>query len=123
MSFMSDVYLCGGQMNAEFDLNPTFVDLSKEPVDYKKYSYAVCECTICGEAIRINRPFDDGYFSFQCPKCGKFLGLNVYNRPPLDPDYKRCGQCKNKDSCVVSNRYWEPECATYYELKIEEREV
>lgn len=57
-------------------MNITFIeDTIKEGIDYDNYIYAICECTQVGQALRVERPDQTGYIRFNCPRCGKELGL------------------------------------------------
>ena len=56
-------------------INPTFVNLKDDPIDYETYAYAICECHSTLHAIRLNRII--GFHKFKCPNCGKELGLNI----------------------------------------------
>lgn len=50
------------------------VNYAKEQ-NKKLYGYAICECTLWGEAIQVPRESTSGLISFNCPRCGKQLGL------------------------------------------------
>ena len=51
------------------------VDLTKEPMDEKNYVYAVCECILFHEGLKISRPKYSAYIRFNCPCCNKELGI------------------------------------------------
>ena len=52
-------------------------------VNYRKerneelYGYAICECTRWDEAIQVPRESTNTSVAFNCPRCGKRLGLWV----------------------------------------------
>ena len=48
--------------------------------DFDNYEYAICECTSWNEGIQFPRKEDDYFASFNCPRCGKELGLFVRQR-------------------------------------------
>lgn len=57
-------------------MNAKLVDITKEPMDETNYGYAICECAMIPyEAVRVDRPEYSGYVYFDCPRCGKSLGL------------------------------------------------
>ena len=57
-----------------------------ENFDFEHYGYAICECTLWGEGIQIPRKEYNDFVSFNCPRCGKKLGLYVrgYKDQPID---------------------------------------
>lgn len=77
--------------------------VKSENFDFEHYGYAICECTLLGEGIQIPRKEYNDFVSFNCPRCGKSLGLYVkgykeWNQPidtrwssPVNPDcFKDC---------------------------------
>lgn len=56
------------------NINPRIVNAKN--IDEKRYAYAVCECVVLGvEAIELDRTEERGIAIFNCPRCGKQLGL------------------------------------------------
>jgi len=51
------------------------VNLMKEPMDEKNYVYVMCECTLFHEGLKIPRPKYSTYIRFNCPCCGKEVGI------------------------------------------------
>ena len=48
--------------------------------DFDNYEYAICECTSWDEGIQVPRKEDNYFASFDCPRCGRELGLFVHQR-------------------------------------------
>ena len=48
--------------------------------DFDNYEYAICECTSWDEGIQVPRKKDNYFASFNCPRCGRELGLFVRQR-------------------------------------------
>lgn len=55
----------------------TKINTFEEGIDETKYAYALCECTLIGEAIRIERPDTARFIHLNCPECRKELGIFV----------------------------------------------
>lgn len=57
-------------------MNITFIeDTFTANIDYRNYLYALCECTQVGQALQVDRPDQPGWVRFNCPRCGKELGI------------------------------------------------
>ena len=50
--------------------------------DESKYTYGICECLKAGECIEIPRRDYSYFLGFQCPKCGRKLGIYVMGTDP-----------------------------------------
>lgn len=48
--------------------------------DYINNTYAICECTGIHEGIEIPRKDYTEFVSFNCPRCGKKLGMVVLGK-------------------------------------------
>lgn len=51
--------------------------VKSENFDFEHYEYAICECTLWGEGIQIPRKEYNDFVGFNCPRCGKSLGMYV----------------------------------------------
>lgn len=51
--------------------------VKREKFDFKNNGYAICECTSWDEGIQVPRGKYSDFISFNCPRCGKILGLYV----------------------------------------------
>lgn len=63
--------------------------ISAEIVDYKdadenKNVYATCSCLFANEAIEIPRPLHTKTITFNCPKCGRALGVVALGRTEME---------------------------------------
>lgn len=50
------------------------------------YGYAVCECHSTLEGIQVPRPESTCTVSFECPRCGKKLGLFMIGKKTLQQE-------------------------------------
>ena len=75
-----------------------FEIVKNENFDFENNGYAICECTLWNEGIQIPRKENDDFVRFNCPRCGKSIGLfvkgyNTWNQPidtrwssPVNPE-------------------------------------
>lgn len=54
-----------------------FEIVKNENFDFENNDYAICECTLWDEGIQVPRKKHNDFVSFNCPRCGKRLGLCV----------------------------------------------
>ena len=50
----------------------------EEGMDEINYIYALCECLVIPQGLRIRRPNKTGFIKFYCPRCGE--PLRIYAR-------------------------------------------
>lgn len=63
-----------------YDNEIAIVNIFEDGIDYRKYTYAVCGCMPVHYAIKIARKNIGYYYRFNCPKCGKELGIVISNK-------------------------------------------
>lgn len=54
----------------------------KYPINFdeKNYGYALCECCGMGDGIEVPRPEESSLICFNCPNCGKKLGIYLIGK-------------------------------------------
>lgn len=59
--------------------------------DEENFVYAICDCLTPYDGIEIERPVNNMYISFTCPRCGRNLGIYAVGKTEL----------KRRESCYI----------------------
>ena len=60
------------------------VDFTKGQKDEDNFVYAICECTLATEGIEVPRKDNTEFINFNCPRCGRRLGIMVRGKKDMD---------------------------------------